>query len=89
MAGTEARRLLKGTVIFLKENAGSKSEAMVPFLYQGRDVPLQKLILETDNPFENTGLLPHDGKSVDVWGKVAPSGTFVIDEVVPLEPAQV
>ena len=78
----EGGHKLQGTIVFLKANEGSKSEALVPFLYQGRDVPLQKVMRRNDNPFENNGFAPYDGKTVEISGEIAVSGTFIVDEVV-------
>ena len=72
---------LRGVVIFLKTNVGSKSETLVPFLYQGRDMPPQKILLKNDNPFENNGFALYDGKSVELSGSTALSGTFIVDEI--------
>ena len=75
---------LRGTIVFLNANEGSKSEAIKPFLYLGRDVPLQKVMLRNDNPFENGGLIAYDGKHVEVFGEATRSGTFLVDEVTTL-----
>lgn len=80
-----------GTVVFLLFNVGTKSEAKVPFLYIDKDT-MYKLVLKGDNPFENKGLLPFDGKRVRVTGKKKEdikkeyvAGTLVADSVVPEE----
>ena len=83
MENENSRIRLQGTIVFLKANEGSKSEALVPFLYQSRDVPLQKVMRRDDNPFENNGFTPYDGKTVEISGEIAVSGTFVVDEVFP------
>lgn len=82
MTTEDSKIRLHGTIVFLKENEGSKSEAVVPYLYQNRDMALRKVMLKDDNPFENNGFAPYDGKSVEVSGEVALSGTFIVDEVV-------
>ena len=79
MENENSRIRLQGTIVFLKANEGSKSEALVPFLYQGRDVPLQKVMRRNDNPFENNGLLAYDGKAVEVLGRRKRNGTFVVE----------
>ena len=78
-----------GTVVFLLFNTGTKSEAKVPFLYIDKDT-IYKLVLKGDNPFENKGLLPLDGKRVRVTGvkkenikKGYAAGTLVADSIVP------
>ena len=72
---------LQGVVMFLKTNEGSKSEALMPFLYRGRDIPPQKILLKNDNPFENNGFASYDGKLVELSGSTALSGTFIVDEI--------
>ena len=84
MENENSRIKMQGTIVYLKANEGSKSEALVPFLYQGRDLPLQKVMLHADNPFENKGFANYDGKKVEISGEVALSGTFVVDEVLPV-----
>ena len=81
MENETVRTNLRGTVVFLKANEGSKSESILPFLYQRRDVPPQRVMLRNDNPFENTGFSAYDGRQVEVVGEIVPSGTFVVDEV--------
>ena len=79
---------LRGTIVFLKANEGSKSEVAVPFLYQDRDTPLRKVMRRNDNPFENNGFLSYDGKPVEISGEIALSGTFVVDEVLSTSPEE-
>lgn len=81
MANEDAKTKLQGTIVFLKANEGSKSEAVLPFLYQKRNVPICKVMLRGDNPFENNGLSSYDGRWVELVGETALSGTFVVDEV--------
>ena len=71
---------LAGTVVFLDANQGSKSEGMFPYLYVSKDEKI-KLLLRGDNPFENTGLLPYDGKPVEIVGARKRNGTFVIEQI--------
>ncbi|MBR4673255.1 MAG: hypothetical protein IKP00_02225 [Victivallales bacterium] len=82
MADDEARELekLKGTVVFLQANQGSKSEGGVPCLYIKRG-EIVKLLLRDDNPFENKGLLPYDGKYLEVAGKRKSNGTFIVEQI--------
>lgn len=72
---------LTGTVVFLKSNEGSKSEAVVPFLYRGRDMPLQRIMRKDDNPFENRGFVEYDGKVVDLYGELSNGKTFIATKV--------
>ena len=78
-----------GTIVFLLFNTGTKSEVKVPFLYIDQDT-VYKLVLKGDNPFENKGILPFDGKRVRVTGvkkesikKEYAAGTLVADSIVP------
>ena len=72
---------LTGTVVFLLANIGSKSEGVLPFLYVNKEEKI-KLFLKGDNPFENKGLLPYDGKAVEVVGMKKRNGTFVIEKIL-------
>ena len=89
MENENSRTRLQGTIVFLKANEGSKSEALVPFLYQNQDAPLQKVMLRDDNPFENNGMSQYDGKAVKIFGEIALSGTFVVDEILPVSAGEV
>lgn len=71
---------LSGVVIFQRTNAGSKSEALLPYLYRGKDEPLLPVYLKDDNPFENSGLTAYDGQSVTIVGAIE-RGKFVITEI--------
>ena len=82
MINENAKVKLRGTIVFLKANEESKSEAAIPFLYQDRDKQLQKVMLRDDNPFENSGFSFYDGKLVEISGEIALSGTFIVDEVL-------
>lgn len=78
---------LIGTVVFLNENDGSKSECVSPFLYLGRGVPPRRVMMENDNPFENRGFAPYDGLVVKVVGHEGRGGVFLVDRVMaPFEP---
>lgn len=69
----------KGTIIYLPDAVGSKSEAVYPFLYVARD-NFFKVMLKDDNPFENNGLLPYDGKQVEIVGAQG-RRTFIVEKV--------
>jgi len=88
MENENSKIRMHGTIIFLKTNEGSKSEAFLPFLYRNREVPLQKVMLRDDNPFENNGFVPYDGKTIEISGEIALSGTFVVDEIFPVSAAE-
>jgi len=77
----ESNTKLSGVVVFLMSNEGSKSESVLPYLYQSRAVPCLPLMLKNDNPFENNGLVEYDGVRVEIEGRIAASGTFIIDEI--------
>ena len=70
---------LQGTIIFLKQNTGSKSEKLQPFLYQGQ-AQLIPLFMANSNPFENNELKAFDGKSVQISGKMQ-NTTFVVQQI--------
>ena len=78
---------LKGTVVFLPANQRSKSEGFFPYLYMNRDEKV-KLLLNGDNPFENKGLLPFDGKAVEIAGRRKRNGTFAIERISVVESVQ-
>lgn len=80
MEQQEVQELI-GTVVFLNENGGSKSECMSPFLYLGRSVPPRRVLMEDDNPFENRGFVPYDGLVVKVAGREGRSGVFLVDRI--------
>ena len=77
----EQKTRLSGVVVFLLANAGTKSEARLPYLYQSKSVPLVSIMLKEDNPFENKGLSEYDGAKVEIDGTVATSGTFIVDNI--------
>lgn len=71
-----------GVVIYLRVNEGSKSECVVPFLYQGRDAEPLQIMLKDDNPFENGGFTEYDGQKVAITGNLSQGGVFIVDSVV-------
>ena len=73
------KETFRGTIIFLPDKIGSKSEAVYPFLYVNRDTCF-KVLLKNDNPFENRGLVPFDGKFVEIVGAMG-RRTFVVETV--------
>ena len=79
-----AQETFKGTIMFLPDNVGSKSEAVYPFIYVSRDVYF-KVLLKDDNPFENKGLMPFDGKLVEIVGAMG-RRTFIVETVRAVEP---
>ena len=75
------KKRLKGVVVFLRVNEGSKSESVAPFLYQGKDARPVPLFLRGDNPFENGGLSAYDGMCVEVAGATGRGDVFEVEDV--------
>ena len=75
---------LKGTIVFLLSDVGSKSESKRPFLYQDSEncIPVFK---ENDNPFENDGLKAFDGKNVEITGRYGRGDVFYIADIKEIE----
>ena len=69
---------MRGIVVFLKTFCGTKSESVQPFLYLGRGETV-RIHKEGDNPFENTSLLPFDGKEVVIEGEMRPNDLLQIE----------
>lgn len=80
------KEVFKGTIIFLPDKVGSKSEGVYPFLYVNRDSYF-KVLLKDDNPFENKGLVPFDGKIVEIVGAMG-RRTFIVETVRAVDSAQ-
>ena len=70
----------KGIVIFMLAYAGTMSESIRPFLYQGNGEFLH-LWKEGDNPFQNDSLIPYDGKKVRVIGQKNGNDVFCVDSI--------
>ena len=68
--------MLKGRIVFLKTNFGSKSEGQFPFLVL-EDGETVKILLENENPFENNALREYEGKLVEAEGEFNENGTFI------------
>lgn len=81
-----AQETFKGTIMFLSDKVGSKSEGAYPFLYVNRDTYF-KVLLKDDNPFENKGLVPFDGKLVEIVGAKGRSA-FIAETVRAVVPAE-
>ena len=71
---------MTGTVVFLQRNMGSKSEAVLPFLYINKD-EIVRIFFEGDNPFENNKLQEFDGKAITVAGYKRDDGMFIITAI--------
>lgn len=72
--------VLRGTIIYLLANSGSKSEGVYPHLYQDRETKI-KVFKEGDNPFENHGFDDFDGKLVELKGSLGRGNIFVVKEI--------
>ena len=70
----------EGKIEFITLFEGSKSEHVGPVLVT-EDGSRIKLYLNGDNPFENTGLRPYDGRNVRLTGEFKGNQTFVIDGI--------
>ena len=71
---------LRGTIIFLKSNVGSKSEGVFPCLYINKEKMI-KVYVKDDNPFENESFKKYDGKKVLLIGKFGRNNTFMVEEI--------
>lgn len=69
----------KGTVIFLDESKGSKSEHNQPYLYVDR-ATIFPIMVKGDNPFEHKKIEQYDGNQVIISGNEH-NGVFIIEEI--------
>lgn len=69
----------KGTVIFLDESKGSKSEHSQPYLYVDRSTVFP-IMVKGDNPFEHGKIEQYDGNRVIISGNDH-NGVFIIEEI--------
>ena len=77
----------RGTVIFLDSFAGSKSQSVLPYLYESVDSCV-RIMLKGDNPFENAGLCPYDGKMVEIRCVKGRGNVFIAQDIVVLAPVE-
>ena len=70
----------EGIVIFLLSNPGSKSEIPLPYLRSDGEKDI-RLLLKDDNPFENAGIRPYEGKKVRVRGDRNAKGVLIANEI--------
>ena len=80
MENNEGILTKSGIVIFLEANKGSKSEGIYPYLYESAGNCV-RIMMKDDNPFENTELLPYDGKRVVVHGIMSQGNIFIINSI--------
>lgn len=75
--------MLKGTIIFVEENPGSKSEGVFPYieLDGGETV---RIAMKDENPFENSILLGFEGKRVEVDGRFNENVVFIATDIKEL-----
>ena len=83
----DEQQTYKGTIVYLPDAVGSKSEAVYPFIYIARD-NFFRVLLKGDNPFENKGLLPYDGKQVEIVGAKG-RRTVIVEKVSLIANGQV
>lgn len=72
--------VLRGTIIYLRANVGSKSEGVYPCLYLDRNTMI-KIFKEGDDPIGNHGFDEFDGKLVDLKGSLGRSNFFIVKEI--------
>lgn len=72
---------MRGIVVFLESDAGTKSESLQPYLYLGGGERI-RLVKEGDNPFENESIWPFDTMIVSVSGEQDENGIFRVDTIV-------
>ena len=78
---------LKGKIVFVESNPGSKSEGRYPYIELDTG-DRAKIFALNDNPFQNNLLDGYEGKTVEVEGEFNENCTFiasVINEVVEVE----
>jgi len=77
---SNTRETLTGTIVYLNDSVGSKSESVAPFLYRGRGADPLSVYFIGDNPFENNRLAEYDGRRVELSG-VMGERKFVVDDI--------
>lgn len=70
-----------GTVVFLEDSKGSKSEGVFPFLRDSDEV-CTKVMLKGDNPFENNGLRPYEGQKIEALCTQGRGNTLIVHSLV-------
>ncbi len=76
-----------GTIVFLKDSIGSKSEAVYPFVYINRN-EIKRIFKKGDNPFENKSFDSFDGKYVQITGQDGRSGVFNVERITEIKREQ-
>lgn len=71
--------VLRGVIMFMPSNVGSKSEGIFPFLYVNHNqiIPIHFF---KDNPFTNDSLREYDGKYVEIKG-CGQGSRFTVKEI--------
>jgi hypothetical protein len=72
--------MIKGTILFVLINVGSKSEGQHPFLYEGNGV-FRKVWLDGDISFAGDKLREYDGKYVSLSGEADENDVFIIKSI--------
>ena len=70
----------KGTVVFQLSNVGSKSEGVLPYLYENNGV-FTRIYANDDDPFSNEKLRQFDGRYVHAEGETNRHGVFCISDI--------
>ena len=72
--------MIKGTIVFIKSNVGSKSEGTFPYLVKDNGEKV-KIRLVDVNPFENNELAVYENKQVVAEGEYNEYGTFMATSI--------
>lgn len=72
-----------GVIIFLKQNLGSKSEGVYPYLYSNIGECI-RVFKDGDNPFTNDYFKPYDSKRVKIIGEMMDS-YIEVNEILLLD----
>lgn len=78
--------MIKGKVVFILTDVGSKSEGEYPFIELGKG-KRAKVYLEGDDPFGNGGMRDYEGKTVVAEGEFNEYGIFIAKSVEIAEEA--
>ena len=71
---------MRGIVVFLESDTGTKSESLQPYLYLGGG-ELTRLFKKGDNPFENESIWPFDTMTVSVSGEQDKNGKLWVETI--------
>lgn len=71
---------MKGVVVFMTSEKGSKSEGVYPYLYTGNG-EFVRIYKEGDNPFENRTFKKYDGQRVELEGEFNENEWYVVSGI--------